>query len=127
MTIRKYPYNHSKSARIDIRTSLFRKREIKAKAAQCNMYVSDYLVHASLNLEIPQLPCKVSREFINQLSRIGNNLNQLTRVGHLVKQQLTQYSDDELAELLDEQNQLLTAISGELKVDFPAFTRQFVV
>ena len=115
MTIRKYPYNHSKSARIDIRTSPSRKREIKTKAAQYNMFVSDYLVHASLNLEIPQLPNKISREFISQLSRIGNNLNQLMRVGHLVKQQLTQYSDDELAELLDEQNELLTAIFEELK------------
>ena len=43
MTTRKYPYQHSKSARIDIRTTPSRKREIKAKAAQCNMYVSDYL------------------------------------------------------------------------------------
>jgi hypothetical protein len=115
MTTRRYPYNRSKPAQIHVRTTPSRKREIKAKAAQCNMFVSDYLVHASLNLEIPQLPNKISREFINQLSRIGNNLNQLTRVGHLVKQQLTQYSDDELAELLDEQNELLTAMFEELK------------
>ena len=115
MTTRKYPYHHSKSARIDIRTTPSRKRKIKAKAAQCNMYVSDYLVHASLNLEVPQLPSKISREFINQLSRIGNNLNQFTRIGHLLKKQLNEYSDDELAELLDEQNQLLLDMSDELK------------
>jgi hypothetical protein len=115
MTIRKYPYNHSKSARIDIRTTPSRKREIKAKAEKCNMYISDYLVHASLNLDIPQLPCKISREFINQLSRIGNNLNQSTRTGHQIKTQLNEYSDDELAELLDEQNELLMTISNDLK------------
>jgi hypothetical protein len=115
MTIRKYPYNHSKSARIDIRTSPSRKREIKAKAAKCNMYVSDYLVHASLNLDIPQLPSKISREFINQLSRIGNNLNQFTRIGHVLKNQLNEYSGDELACLLEEQNRLLVDMSDELK------------
>ena len=113
MTTRKYPYQHSKSARIDIRTTPSRKREIKAKAAQYNMYVSDYLVHASLNLEIPQLPSKISREFMNQLSRIGNNLNQFTRIGHLLKNQLNEYS--EVAELLDEQNELLQTIFLELK------------
>jgi hypothetical protein len=115
MTTRKYPYNHSKSVRIDIRTTPSRKREIKAKAAQCNMYVSDYLVHASLNLDIPQLPNKISREFINQLSRIGNNLNQFTRIGHLLKNQLNEHSDSELAEILDDQNKLLIAMSDELK------------
>ena len=115
MTARKYPYHHSKSARIDIRTTPSRKQEIKAKAAQCNMYVSDYLVHASLNLEIPQLPSNISREFMNQLSRIGNNLNQLTRIAHLLKEQLNEFSDEELVELLDEKNGLLMQIFEELK------------
>jgi len=115
MTIRKYPYNHSKSARIDIRTSVSRKEAIKKKAAQFNLCMSEFLVCAALDIELPQLPNKISRELINQLSRIGNNLNQLTRIGHLLKQQLTQYSDDELVELLDEQNELLLAIFEELK------------
>ena len=115
MNTRKYPYNHSSSARIDIRTTSSRKQAIKAKAAACNMYVSDYLVHVALNIELPQFPNKISREFINQLSRIGNNLNQFTRIGHLLKQQLNEYSDEELAELLDEQNELLVSMLTELK------------
>lgn len=116
MTTRKYAYNHSKSARIDIRTSASHKRAIKKKASKCNLCMSEFLVNAALNIEIPQLPNKISRELINQLSRIGNNLNQLTYIAQLLKQQLTQYSDDELVELLDEQNELLVAMFEELRL-----------
>jgi len=77
--------------------------------------MSEFLVRAGLDLVIRPLPARISREYLNELSRIGNNLNQLTQIGHLLKRQLSQHTDSELAEILDDQTALLDDIFEEIK------------
>jgi hypothetical protein len=115
MMIRKYPYNHSKLARIDIRTTNKNKAAIKEKAGVVNMFVSDFLVHAAMSLEIPEIPSQFSEDALVELAAIGNNLNQIARNNNILKKDLADIEDSQINILLDEQNQFLFEVAKELK------------
>lgn len=55
-------------------------RKIKAKAKKANISVSAYIISSSLNKEIVVID--EIKEFTRQLSKVGNNLNQLTVLCH---------------------------------------------
>lgn len=67
-----------KSERICLRVSHLDKAFLKKKAKSVHLSLSEYLVAAGLDRHISMLPSPVTMEFNRQLSRIGNNLNQLT-------------------------------------------------
>ncbi|MCG8540144.1 MAG: MobC family plasmid mobilization relaxosome protein [Clostridia bacterium] len=55
-------------------------RKIKAKAKKANISVSAYIISSSLDKEIVVID--EIKEFTRQLSKVGNNLNQLTVLCH---------------------------------------------
>lgn len=58
-------------------------RLLEEKARQAGMTVSGLLRHAALGLPVtPRRRQLADQELINQLSRLGNNLNQQTRLFH---------------------------------------------
>ncbi len=58
-------------------------RQLEEKAAAAGVTVSDLIRHAALGLPpAPRRRQLADQDLINQLSRVGNNLNQQTRLFH---------------------------------------------
>ncbi|QEY64970.1 MobC family plasmid mobilization relaxosome protein [Metapseudomonas lalkuanensis] len=66
-----------KTARLSLRITPEDKRSIRQKAKDLRLSVADWLIRAALDREILPPRSVWDRQSINQLSRIGNNLNQL--------------------------------------------------
>lgn len=69
-----------KTDRIEIRVTPEEKMLITAKSKQANKSISEYIIKSSIGKEIiviNELP-----EMITELRRIGNNINQLTRLAN---------------------------------------------
>lgn len=69
-----------KTERIEIRVTPEEKMLIALKSKQANQNISEYLIKSSINNEIVvinELP-----EMVTELRRIGNNINQLTRLAN---------------------------------------------
>ncbi|MCP3960549.1 MAG: MobC family plasmid mobilization relaxosome protein [bacterium] len=69
--------------RVTVRFTAADYQALKERALEDRAPVSELIRHAALKL--PALPARrplVDRDLINQLSRLGNNLNQLTRLMH---------------------------------------------
>lgn len=66
-----------KDERICLRVSHLDKVALKKKASAVYLSLSDYLIAAGLARHISFMPSKIDEAFVRQLSRIGNNLNQL--------------------------------------------------
>ena len=66
-----------KETQINLRISLKDKKEIEKKAQKCKMNFSEYMIASSLNTNI--IVEKDNSEYITELRRIGNNINQLTK------------------------------------------------
>ncbi|WP_172151578.1 plasmid mobilization protein [Pseudomonas tumuqii] len=67
-----------KTARLCLRITPDDKKFIFAKANDLQLSVADWLIRAALDREIIPPRSTWDAESISQLSRIGNNLNQLT-------------------------------------------------
>ena len=70
-----------KTDRIEIRVTPEEKMLITTKSKQANKSISEYIIKSSIGKEIiviNELP-----EMITELRRIGNNINQLTRLANL--------------------------------------------
>jgi hypothetical protein len=50
---------------------------LRAKSNMCNMSLSDYMIRCGLKQHISPPQSKIDQDFIRELSRIGNNLNQI--------------------------------------------------
>jgi uncharacterized protein (DUF1778 family) len=69
-----------KTDRIEIRVTPEEKMIITTKSKQANKSISEYIIKSSIGKEIiviNELP-----EMITELRRIGNNINQLTRLAN---------------------------------------------
>lgn len=69
-----------KTDRIEIRVTPEEKMLITTKSKQANKSISEYIIKSSMGKEIiviNELP-----EMITELRRIGNNINQLTRLAN---------------------------------------------
>lgn len=60
-----------------IRMSKSEEKKIKAKANKCKMTLSKYMIESSLNTQI--IVEEDKKQFITELRRIGNNINQITK------------------------------------------------
>ena len=69
-----------KSDRIEIRVTPEEKMKIALKSKQANQNVSEYLIKSAINNEIVVI--NALPEMITELRRIGNNINQLTRLAN---------------------------------------------
>ena len=68
---------HIKDKVINIRISNEDKKKIEELAKKCKLNMSEYIVKSSLNANIIVEADK--SEYISELRRIGNNINQITR------------------------------------------------
>ena len=66
-----------KETQINLRISLKDKKEIEKKAQKCKMNFSEYMIASSLNTNI--IVEKDNSEYITELRRIGNNINQIAK------------------------------------------------
>ena len=69
-----------KSDRIEIRVTPEEKMKIALKSKQANQNISEYLIKSAINNEIVVI--NALPEMITELRRIGNNINQLTRLAN---------------------------------------------
>ena len=68
---------HIKDKVINIRISNEDKKKIEGLARKCKLNMSEYIIKSSLNANIIVEADK--SEYISELRRIGNNINQITR------------------------------------------------
>ncbi|MBM7061058.1 plasmid mobilization relaxosome protein MobC [Pseudomonas sp. UL073] len=68
---------NQKTARLSLRITPSDKKIITARARELRLSVTDWLLRAALDREIVPPRSVWDAESINQLARIGNNLNQL--------------------------------------------------
>ena len=73
----------TKLARIDLRMTPEEKENLKSKAAEAHMTVSKYILHLSQTKRII-LKDDIA-ELTVEISRIGNNINQIAHVGNTQK------------------------------------------
>ena len=73
----------TKLARIDLRMTPEEKENLKSKAAEAHMTVSKYILHLSQTKRI--LLKDDIAELTVEISRIGNNINQIAHVGNTQK------------------------------------------
>ena len=69
-----------KDAQIYLRLTKLQKEKILAKASQVNMNITDYMVNAGIKRKITITNIPDLYDVKIELKRIGNNLNQLTRL-----------------------------------------------
>jgi hypothetical protein len=67
----------NKKERIQLRVVPMHKSLLRAKSNMCNMSLSNYMIRCGLQQHISPPKSKVEQDFIRELSRIGNNLNQI--------------------------------------------------
>lgn len=108
------PLGRTKTARIDCRMTEYEKVVICEKAKSMNMYKGEYLVHLGMGYEVEVLPSKVTEEFLSELCRIGNNINQLTRNSNVVKKNIDKATDAQLKNVLDQFNRHLEQVAKKL-------------
>lgn len=72
-----------KTARLSLRITPKDKRSISQKAKDLRLSVADWLIRAALDREILPPRSVWDRRSIHQLSRIGNNLNQLAHSANM--------------------------------------------
>ena len=73
----------TKLARIDLRMTPEEKENLKSKAAEAHMTVSKYILHLSQTKRI--LLKDDIAELTVEISRIGNNINQIAHIGNTQK------------------------------------------
>ena len=73
----------TKLARIDLRMTPEEKENLKSKAAEAHMTVSKYILHLSQTKRI--LLKDDIAELTVEISRIGNNINQIANIGNTQK------------------------------------------
>ena len=73
----------TKLARIDLRMTPEEKENLKSKAAEAHMTVSKYILHLSQTKRII-LKDDIAKLTV-EISRIGNNINQIAHVGNTQK------------------------------------------
>ena len=66
-----------------IRLSKIERETIEIKADNAGMKLGEYLRATALKRKIPPSVPKINREIYIELIRIGNNINQLTRVANV--------------------------------------------
>ena len=69
-----------KDAQICLRLTKLQKEKILAKASQVNMNITDYMVNVGIKRKITITNIPDLYDIKIELKRIGNNLNQLTRL-----------------------------------------------
>ena len=69
-----------KTDRIEIRVTPEEKMLITTKSKEANKSISEYIIKSSIGKEI--IVIKELPEMITELRRIGNNINQLTRLAN---------------------------------------------
>ena len=69
-----------KDARIHLRTTTTNKKLLQGKAQDSQMSLSDFMIAASLGLEINEVTPAIDKSLYVELCRQGNNLNQLARL-----------------------------------------------
>lgn len=71
--------NHKKLERIQLRVTPDEKETLRGRAQSLNMSLSEFMVKTCLDGKLSLPPSQINQEFVRQLARIGNNINQLTR------------------------------------------------
>lgn len=71
-----------KDKMICIRLTNMQKENILRKADYANMNITDYMIKSALKRKIEIIQINELENFILELKRIGNNLNQLTRLAN---------------------------------------------
>lgn len=70
----------SKDTKINIRLTKQEKKQIEEKASKCNMTISKFILNSCLKDNIVII--NGLDKFDTELRRIGNNINQLTRLAN---------------------------------------------
>ena len=107
-----------KAARIHLRTTTTNKELLQAKAQDSQMTLSDFMIAASLGLEINQVTPAIDKSVYVELCRQGNNINQLARLQNTLAAsgKAPELDLDELKILENIQtllDQILTKLEGE--------------
>jgi len=97
----------NKKERIQLRVVPMHKTLLRAKAKLCNMSLSDYMIRCGLQQHISPPKSKINQECVRELSRIGNNINQIayalnrnqSNPGHLPATEQLQLIVDELKQI----------------------------
>ncbi len=69
-----------KDDRMALRVASIEKREIKKRAKELGLSLTDYVISCSLNNVVLSIDFKELEEYSKQLASYGNSLNQITRV-----------------------------------------------
>lgn len=67
---------------VHVRVSAEQRRKIRERAAECGLPVSTFVRKVALGSVPRARPRRLEKEAVYHLGRIGNNLNQLTRVAN---------------------------------------------
>ena len=76
------PAEHRTHVLAPIRCTKTEQEAIRVRATEANLTQSAYLRHVALTSTVIKQPSPYTHEFIEQLRRIGVNLNQMTRELH---------------------------------------------
>ncbi|MFT5716338.1 MAG: hypothetical protein ACI9T7_000513 [Oleiphilaceae bacterium] len=101
----------NKKERIQLRVVPMHKSLLRGKARLCNMSLSDYMVRCGLQQHISPPKSKINQEYVRELSRIGNNINQIAYAlnrNHNNPGPLP--TADQLQQIVDELKQIRKAI-----------------
>jgi hypothetical protein len=88
---------------IKFRTSKKVKDQIKSKAKKSNLSISEYCRKCSLNKKIYDIESLVlNKKYINEINKIGTNLNQIARVWNIVAKDFSDVNQKELIDIYKE-------------------------
>ena len=102
---------YSKDLLIKARVSENEKRYIKSKADYCNLTVSEYLRKMAISGIVIKRDTSQLIKILNELNRIGNNVNQIAKVIH---QQGDYISEDNYVDIKDQFDEMKNIIIGKV-------------
>lgn len=74
--------SRKKTERIHLRVSELEKSQLNTLAESANLSLSDFVVKVGLGIAISAPRPTIEKEAVQELARIGNNLNQIVRVAN---------------------------------------------
>ncbi|MCP3959291.1 MAG: MobC family plasmid mobilization relaxosome protein [bacterium] len=90
----------ARTTMIKVRVSSGEHRVLLERARECGQGTSTYMREVALGSVPRARPRRIEQQAVNQLARIGNNLNQLARAANTSRQvELTQRLGEVLAEV----------------------------
>jgi len=71
-----------KITRLYVRLSVHDKYTLKQRSISAGSSLSEFVLSSALNQIVTPPPSEMTRKYLSQISRIGNNLNQLARAAN---------------------------------------------